>query len=551
MTTTTASPAPARARAAEGGRVFAGAGTLLRFNLRRDRIRIPVWVFALFVASAGTANNVKTLYPTAADRASIARSSDTPAVLAMTGPRHYLEDYTFGAMLGHRMLGIAAVLVALMSVLIVTRHTRAEEETGRAELVRSAVVGRHAHLAAALATAAVANLGLALLLAVGLGGMGIEGIGFGGALLYGLAHASVGLVFAGVAAITVQLTAHSRGASGMALAAIGAAFALRASGDVGNQALSWFSPIGWAQRTYVFVDDRWWPLLLSLVLAGACTAVGFRLSTRRDVGAGLRAARTGPAAASEALSRPFGFALRLHRGLLIGFGVGVFLLGTMYGSILGDAEDMLKDIEQVQDALKRLGGATVAESFAAMVMSIVAVVVAVYAVIAALRARAEETAGRAEPVLATGLSRAGWLGSHLAVAMAGGTLLLLVSGIGLGISGAGSTGDGGLFLKLVGAALAYAPALWVTVGVTAALHGWFPRAAAVAWVVPVSAFAIGYLGQLLQFPGWVNNLSPFGHVPRLPAAGMDWTPMAVLTLVAAGLVWLGLEGFRRRDLDTK
>ncbi|OSC48832.1 hypothetical protein B5181_41385, partial [Streptomyces sp. 4F] len=59
------------------------------------------------------------------------------------------------------------------------------------------------------------------------------------------------------------------------------------------------------------------------------------------------------------------------------------------------------------------------------------------------------------------------------------------------------------------------------------------------------------LGQILQFPGWMNDLSPFGHVPRLPAADMNWTPLLVLTLVAAGLVRLGLAGFRRRDLETK
>ncbi len=105
--------------------------------------------------------------------------------------------------------------------------------------------------------------------------------------------------------------------------------------------------------------------------------------------------------------------------------------------------------------------------------------------------------------------------------------------------------------RLVGAALAYAPALWVTVGVAAVLFGWFPRASAAAWIVPVYAFVVGYLGQILQFPGWMNNLSPFGHVPRLPAADLDWTPLLVLTLVAAGLVWLGLAGLRRRDLETK
>ncbi|MEU3137047.1 ABC transporter permease [Streptomyces sp. NPDC006854] len=544
---TSPKPTPGRIRPA----AFTGTGILLRFGLRRDRVRLPVWLLAITLGTLVTAAEYTTLYSTPEERAAAVSSMDSPAALAMTGPRAYLSDYTAGAMLGHQMLGFMAVLVGLMSVLTVTRHTRDEEETGRAELVRSTVVGHHAQLAAALSVAVVANLGLALLLALGLTATGTDGVGPGGALLYGLAHAAIGLVFAGVAAITAQITAHTRGASGMALATIGAAYVLRASGDVGQDALSWLSPIGWIQRTYVFVDDRWWPLALCLLLAAATAAHGFVLSTRRDVGAGLRPARLGRRTASDALTRPFGFALRLHRATLLGFAAGLCLMGVMYGSILGQAADMVASVEQLQEALEDIGGASLAESFASMVMVVVAVVAAVYVVMAALRPRAEESAGRAEPLLATGLSRNRWLGSHIAVALTGGTALLVLAGLCFGISGAASTGDASLVLELTGAAAAYAPALWVTVGVAVLLFGWVPRAGTAAWIVPVYAFLVGYLGPILQLPDRLTNLSPFGHVPRLPAAGMTWTPLLLLTAVAAGLIALGLAGFRRRDLETK
>ncbi|QSS89149.1 ABC transporter permease [Streptomyces sp. M54] len=534
-----------------GPGAFAGAGTLLRFGLRRDRVRLTVWVLALTLGTLATASEYRTLYSSPEERAAAVSSMGSPAALAMTGPGRYLSDYTAGAMLGHQLLGFTAVLVGLMSVLTVTRHTRDEEETGRAELVRSAAVGRHAHLAAALGVAAVANLVLAVPLALGLTTADIEGVDAGGALLYGLAHTAAGLVFAGVAAITVQITAHTRGASGAALAVIGVAYVLRAAGDVGDDALSWLSPIGWVQRTYVFVDDRWWPLALCLLLAAATAAYGFALSTRRDVGAGLRPARLGRRTASAALTHPLGLALRLHRATLLGFAAALGLMGVMYGSILGEAAGMVKEVEQVQQALAEIGGATVTESFAAMVMTVVAVVAAGYVVMAALRPRTEENAGRAEPLLATGLSRNRWLGSHLAITLAGGTALLVLAGLGFGLSGAASTGDAGLVLELTGAAAAYAPALWATAGVAVLLHGWFPRAAAAAWIVPVYGFLVGYLGPVLRLPEGLRNLSPFGHVPRLPAAEPAWTPLLVLTAVAAGLIALGLAGFRRRDLDTK
>ncbi|MBD9733369.1 ABC transporter permease [Streptomyces sp. H28] len=552
MTTATVTGAPAPAGPAARGTTLTGTGTLIRFALRRDRVRLPVWVLALLLSTLATADSFRTLYRDPQDRANAVESVDSPAGLAMSGPRHYLVDDGFGSILSHQMLGFTAVLVGLMSVLVITRHTRTEEETGRAELVRSGVVGRHAQLAAALSVALLANLVLALLLALGLTGLGMDGVDAVGSLVYGSAHAAAGLVFAGVAAVTVQFTAHARAASGTALAAIGVAYVLRAAGDSGrNDTLSWLSPIGWVQRSYPYVDNRWWPLLLCLALATACATAGFVLSTRRDVGAGLRPEKLGSPTASAALTTPVGLALRLHRGMLTGFGAGLFLMGAMYGAILGDAEDMLAGIDEIEEALERLGGASVAESFASMVMVVLTVVAAVYVVMAALRPRSEETAGRAEPLLATGLSRTRWAGGHLAVAVGGGTAVLLLAGLGFGIAGAASTGDAGLVPDLVGAALVYAPALWVTAGVAVVLFGWFPRAGQAAWIVPVYAFVVGYLGQILRFPGWMNNLSPFGHVPRLPAADMDWTPLVLLTLVAACLVWLGLTGFRRRDLETK
>jgi ABC-2 type transport system permease protein len=553
MTTTAAAPAGSAASAAPAPRApFTGTGALLGFALRRDRLRLSVWLAALVVTTVSVANSYATLYDSPEARASATEGMATPAALAMTGPRHFLDVDTYGALLSHKMIGFMCVLAGLMSVLIVTRHTRDEEETGRAELVRSTAVGRHAQLAAALSLALLANLALAVLLAVGLTGLGVESIGLSGALVYGCAHAATGLVFAGVAAITAQISSSTRAASGLALAVIGVAYILRAAGDSGSDdALSWASPIGWAQRSYPFVDDRWWPLLLCLAVAAACALAGFRLSSARDVGAGLRPTRLGRAAGSRALASPFGLALRLQRGLLAGFCAGLFVMGAMYGSIIGDIDDMLGGVEQIQQALAEIGGATLAESFAAMVMVVISVVSMVFVVMATLRARAEENAGRAESLLTTGLSRTAWLGGHLAVALLGAALIQLLAGLGFGLAAAATTGDHSMTGDLVAAALVHVPALWTAAGVALVLFGWLPRATALAWAVPLYAFAVGYLGQILRFPEWTDDVSPLGHVPQLPAAPMEWTPVLLLTLVAAALCLIGFLGFRRRDLETK
>lgn len=549
--TATATPALGRTAGGTGAGTLTGTGVLLRFALRRDRVRIPVWLAALTLGTLWPAAAFPQLYATAADRQAAIATMRSPAGLAFTGPERYLSDYHYGSMLSHQMLGFMAIMVGIMSVLMVARHTRTEEETGRAELVRAAAVGRHAQLAAALILTVAVNIALALLLTLSLGSLGADGVTWSGSALYGAAHAAVGVTFAGIAAVTVQVTEHSRGSSGLGLAAVGAAYLVRAAGDSAGSGLAWASPIGWAQQTFAYLDDRWWPLLPNLAAAAVAAAIGFALSTRRDLGAGLRAARRGRSTASRALTTPLGFALRLHRGMLIGFAVGMLVLGMSYGPFLGDIDTKLQDIEVFQEAMARLGGTTFVDSFIAMIMMLLAVVAAIYAVIATLRSRSEENSGRAEPVLATGLSRTRWLGAHLTVALVGGPMMLLLAGLALAATGVPTVNESGLFGEIVVAAAAYTPALWVTAGLAVALVGWFPRAAALAWLVVVYAGVVGYFGTILQFPDWMNTLSPFGHIPRIPAEDFSWTPLLILTAIAAGLIAAGLYGFRRRDLTTE
>ena len=63
-----------------------------------------------------------------------------------------------------------------------------------------------------------------------------------------------------------------------------------------------------------------------------------------------------------------------------------------------------------------------------------------------------------------------------------------------------------------------------------------------------AAFVIGMFGQLLDLSNWVQDLSPFQHVPAYPAASLDVLPIAALVAITAALTALGLAGLRRRDI---
>src|ERR1700752_5045233 len=82
----------------------------------------------------------------------------------------------------------------------------------------------------------------------------------------------VAMVFGAVAAVTAQLWRQARTATGAAMALLALAVLVRGIGDVidnSGSALSWFSPIAWAQQMRAFVDLRWWPFALLVVSAVA------------------------------------------------------------------------------------------------------------------------------------------------------------------------------------------------------------------------------------------------------------------------------------------
>ncbi|HWC70526.1 MAG TPA: ABC transporter permease [Actinomycetota bacterium] len=534
------------------GSALTGTGTLIRFILRRDRIRLAAWVGAIGVSVVLFAASLPTYYTNAAARQARSELMGNPGLRAIAGPGFGLDDYTFGAMIAQEFLSWTAIFVALMSFLLVVRHTRVEEETGRAELVRSQVVGRHAHLVAPLVVVVGANLVLGALIAIGLASSGLESVTWEGSWLFGAAVASIGIVFAAAAAVTAQMSESGRTAAGMAGATFAAFYLVRAAGDmreIGGGALSWLSPIGWAQQTRAYVDDRWWPLLLPAALAGVLVLVALRMSTRRDFGAGLVQARPGPAVGSSLLSSPLGLAWRLHRASVMWWGAALFLFTLGYGALAGEVQRFVDDLSgAVRDWLEGIGGASIVDSWLAVVASLVGLTVAIFAVLVVLRPRSEESAGRAEPVLATAVSRVEWVGSHLAVALIGSAVLLLVAGLGLGISASSSLGDGSVLPRVIGATMAYAPAVWLTVGLAVALFGLAPRATLLVWILIAYAGLIGMFADLLGLPDWTVDLSPFGHVPLLPAVGMRWTPIVLLTAIAAALIAVGLVGFRRRDL---
>ncbi|MFR9798584.1 ABC transporter permease [Streptomyces sp. MS06] len=501
---------------------------------------LPMWIAVTALMVGSMPHALAGIYSTDAQRAALAgQMSADSSLRAMIGP---VFGDSLGALTAWRVGVYAGVLAAVMSMLVVVRHTRDEEESGRQELVASGVVGRRAPLTAALLAAAVSDAVLALLVVAGLSGQG-----YSGALALGLAVAGTGMVFAAVAAIAAQFTESARLARGMTAAALGAAFVLRAAGDSatdgGSSAATWLSPLGWLENVRAYAGNRWWVLLLPAAAVAAQTAVAYALAGRRDLGSSFLPTRPGPSAGR--LGTAAALAWRLQRGTLLGWSAGFLLAGAVYGAMTQGAVDLVGDNEQAREVFRRMGGqAGLTDAFLAAVIGLLGLVASLYAVASVLRLHGEETGGRAEPVLAAPVGRLGWAAGHLLTAFAGSIWIMLLAGLGFT---AGYGGDAG---PILGACLVQIPAVWTVGGAAVLLYGLSPRLAPAAWAAAGAVLLIGWIGPALDAPQFVLDLSPFGHLPRLPGGPMRWQPVLVLLAMSAAATAGGLAALRRRDLTS-
>lgn len=526
-----------------------GTSTLVRFIMRRERIRLPAWLLGFTFMLSFFLRAVGELTGTEEQRQDLLRFMEGPSG-AIFGPGYGRYDITPERYVVGVYGLIFFVLTALMSIFLVARHTRTEEENGHAELIRSNAVGRHAHLSAALIVAIGTNAVLALLLT---GVMTADGLNGSDGLLFGASAGAVGLVFTGITALTVQLTEHSRTATGISGAVLGVAWVVRTAGDMISDygsALSWFSPLAWSNQTRAYVDGRWWPLLLSVGLAAAAAACAYVLSVRRDIGAGMIATRAGAPVATPWLRSPLAAVFRLQRGSLISWTVALAVFGFLFGALgdqTADPEGMSASrIDLFGGSVETLlGGYLGVMTLFTTVLSSIMVHLGVQAM------RHEETRGRAEPVLATATSRWVWFGSYILVMGLGSIVLLLVAGFTTGAGTAIVVSDGSWIWEVMGAHLAYVPGVLVVLGIAALLYGVLPRAIGVTWVVIGLSLFVGFFGTVMDLPGWIRNASPFEHIGRPPLESISWSAAMLLLILAAGLMAAGLAAFRYRDLETK
>ncbi|TGD85700.1 ABC transporter [Mycolicibacterium sp. CH28] len=537
--TATATAHSGRHQAAPPSSSVTGVPALVRFALRRDRLRLSVWVAVLTFMMVYAPTGIKLAYPDEAQRQTRVNLLKTPAGIMLGGPMFGGNETDLGAMMANELMLTLIVATSILSIMTVVRHTRAEEENGAAELVLSSIVGRHARTAAALLVMLGVNAVLAVTMTLAMAATGFAVVDTA-AMCLGIT--SVATVFGALAALAAQLWRQARTATAASMAVLATAVLVRGAGDVIDNAgspLSWFSPIAWAQQMRPFVALRWWPLGLLVLLAVGLVGTAVLLENRRQYDDGVLAS-SGEHPRARPVGGVFGLQLVIHRALTVGWSVGLLLAGAAFGSMTKS----LLDAARGNELLARVLTAQGTDGVYTTMTQFLAAATTAYVVTVVVRLSRDEESGIAEAVLAGSVSRWVWLLSAVGAALTGAALLLACAGLGNGLGAALTLGQPQTILRLTVAGLAFLPAMAVVAGVAAL--GVALRHPGIGWLAVTFVVAALYLGALLRLPRWLIDASP---VSRTTApSSYSVAALAVMTAAAVALALAAGWLFRRRDV---
>ncbi len=532
---------------------------LLRQRLRRDRWTTPIWIVSTALLGLVGADGVVRQYSVDSERIDIIRLAvANPTILLLRGlPQgSSIDQFVF-----FEIFTYLALMAGLMTTFMVVRHSRAEEETGRAELIGSTPAGRLLPTLTTVVVALAANVVLAVAVALGFIAGGLDAAG---SFVAGAATGGTGVAFIGVALLAAQFVRSSRAANSISVALVLGSFVARGLGDafgtpsadgltITSSWPSWISPIGWGQHTNAFGGNTVLPLALDAALFAVALSGALALQSRRDLGASLLAGRSGRVTASSALSNSFGLAWRLQWPSIVGWAIGGALTGVFAGSLSPLIRQAAGQSSTISDSLQAMAGtqSSIDQALLVVMFSITAVLAAAAGIQAIARLRQEEAAGTAELILTAPVQRVRWFLDYVVVGAIAVVAVLVSAAVSAVVSILAVGGSSDLIGDAVAAATAQLPAALVFVAVLALVFATAP-----AMTIPFGWAALGLLtvlgvfGPLLGLDDWVTHISPFANTPVPFADDPDWAGAIVMLAISAVAVVAAAGFMRRRELRT-
>lgn len=530
--------------------LFTGSGSLTRFILKRDRIRLLIWIIGLSAFFIALVPIFKMLLTTSEERMVTAEMMLNPAMVAMVGPVYGIADYNTGALYGNMMLLFSVMIVAVMNIFMITRHTRQDEELGRLEVIRSLPVGRFSNLVSAITAALIANVLLTLVSGLGLYAVRADGMDFSGCMLFGAALGVIGFFFAACTALFCQITANNRTALGLSFMLLMVLYLLRAVGDVGTNALSLISPLGLILRTENFVNNYWWPVWIIIAISIIITIAALSLTGLRDLGSGLVSERPGKRHASPLLSSSYGLAFRLLKTSIIVWVITIFIFAAMYGSVFGELENFIGNNDKLK-AIFTNSSFSLTEQFIGLLLLIMSMLSTIPVLSFIQRIWGEEKSGRIEQIYGKAISRNEQFLAFFIPAFLTTIVLQLLTALGLWSVGSIVLDTVPSLSTFLQAAIVYLPAIWVMFGISIALIAYFPYKSYFSYIYLGYSLFSTYMGTIAGLPEWLKKLTPFGYIPQLPVEEVKVLNLVVLVVIFVVLGVVGFYGYGKRDMQTQ
>lgn len=527
--------------------IWHGFWTILRRQLRANRISMIVMAILVAIADAVQIQAYTSAFPNAATRdALLLPFTDNAGLRVLYGYPFDIADVT--GWVSWRSVSFVEIVMAAWAIMITCGALRGEEDTGRGEITLSHPQPRANWLAAALTAVGVETLVIGMVGTLAMVAVGVPQhlMTVANCVELGLQVVLPALLFGAVAAVASQLWGTVRTARLWSAAVLAAAFLIRAVADTGNGlgGLRWASPLGWIEELRPPQTPGALPLLAILGTTVVLLALTLPLLARRDIGLGLLAHQDSRSPRRYLLGAPWQAALRDELPQLAMWLAATVATSALLGGLIKTVLDLINSTPVMA---KVLGGDVAVNAFVAAMFSLIQVIAALLVITLVAGARGEEATGRLELLLAAPRSRVAWLTGRVALAAGLAALLCLLAALAMW-AGAVMSGEHVAIGSLLAATGNGLPVVVVTAGFGAALLGLAPRAVSAGYGVIAAAYLWDALGAALHAPQWTLELSPFHALAQVPYQSVALTPVLALCGIGLLLFGLGAVAFRRRDL---
>ncbi|MCD2256281.1 ABC transporter permease [Lactobacillus sp. CC-MHH1034] len=526
---------------------------VLRANLRRDWIKILIWIIVLSGLFITVAAKFKTLYGTTAQIETIARTLRAPAMIALFGPVPKGGTLTTATIFATEMLIFWSLFLIICNLSLAINASRTQESAGLTELILGGYpVGRLAPLNAAALELTIVDGSFALITGLGTTLAAMPGSDLEGNWLFALTLAAVGWAFGMITLVFAQLVVDSHTANIYGYAFLGLAYVIRMLTDVQNSDWTWLSPLGWIEKSAIYTQNHWLPLGLLIVLGGGALILAFCLNAHRDSGTGILPEHAGHQR-SRFLRGPLTLLLWQQRTTSLFWLLGLCLLGVSYGSIFDTLGQIVNQSPVVQQVLGTTGMHHLAHLQLLHFMNLLGVIFTVLASIAGTfclnHLYTDERKGYLQLVHTRTITRARLYWVYLGFALVLTASLIFVALMGTMLAANQVLTQPLAFHYFAKVWLAMLPISWGFLAIAAVAIGWLLLGRQLIWFILGGSFVITYFGRLLNLPHWALNLSPFHWFDQIPLHTINISrSMAVLSFGLVVIV-LGLIGYRHRDLQ--